>query len=103
MRRRNRLLSSDNTDTDSAVKQPGIQMRKAEMRRYRPGNRPLPRRGRPVNGDSKTHGATRAILAPSAAISGSNIGNDVAIGLASSTVTGSFVAIPSIRKDMAIL
>lgn len=44
----------------------------------------------------------RRISEPSWAISPSKIGKDVAIGLASSTLTGAVVAIPITMKDMAI-
>ncbi len=44
----------------------------------------------------------RRICAPSPAISGSNTGKDVAMGLASSTLTGAFAAMPITRNDMAI-
>src|SRR5476651_1120517 len=88
--------------TDRPVEQAGIEMGQAEMRRQPLGEGALARRRGTVDRDDEALGHAGPIFAPSPFINAAKPGKLVSIGELSSTATGSLVASPSTRNDMAM-
>ena len=89
--------------SDRPVQQSRVEMGKAEVLRDSTGDRALAGCRRSVDCDDKLQAAVlRESFAPSSVIRDSNCGKLVAIGAASSTVTGCCVFRPRQRKLMAI-
>ena len=82
------------------IERTGIQMREPEMRRQPFGQGALAARGGAIDSDHNAHGVS--ITAPRPAIKSWYSGNDVAIMVTSSTVTGFSLAMPMVRKLMAM-
>src|SRR6202521_350999 len=91
------LARGDDGGADSAIEEPGVEMRKLEVPRQRAGECAFARSGGPVDGDDH-----RPRSAPSLPMSSTKPGKLVATNEASSTATGLSLASPMTRKAMAM-